>query len=33
MQFENMINPNWYKIAIDRLNNIQVNGQQTLFTV
>lgn len=27
------INPKWYKIAVDRLNNIQANGQQTLFTV
>lgn len=26
-------NPKWYKIAVDRLNNIQANGQQTLFTV
>lgn len=27
------INPKWYKIAVDRLNNVQVNGQQTLFTM
>lgn len=26
------INPKWYKIAIDRLNNIDVNGQISLFT-
>ena len=45
MKFENMIDQiingdcyeiiknKWYKIAVDRLNNIQANGQQTLFTV
>lgn len=27
------INPKWHKIAVDRLNNIQANGQQTLFTM
>lgn len=27
------INPKWYKIAVDRLNNVQANGQQTLFTM
>lgn len=26
------INPQWHKIAIDRLNNIQANGQISLFT-
>ncbi len=26
------INPKWYKIACDRLNNIQANGQMSLFT-
>lgn len=23
----------WHKIAVDRLNNIQANGQQTFFTM
>ena len=27
------LNPKWHKIAVDRLNNIQANGQQTLFTM
>lgn len=27
------LNPKWYKVAVDRLNNIQANGQQTLFTM
>lgn len=27
------LNPKWHKVAVDRLNNIQVNGQQTLFTM
>ena len=26
------INPKWHKIAVDRLNNIQANGQICLFT-
>lgn len=26
------VNPQWHKIACDRLNNIQANGQITLFT-
>ena len=26
------INPKWHKIAVDRLNNIQANGQISLFT-
>ena len=26
------VNPKWHKIACDRLNNIQVNGQISLFT-
>lgn len=26
------LNPKWHKIACDRLNNIQVNGQISLFT-
>lgn len=26
------INPKWHKIACDRLNNIQANGQMSLFT-
>lgn len=26
------INPKWHKIAVDRLNNIQANGQLTFFT-
>lgn len=27
------LNPKWHKIAADRLNNIQADGQQTLFTM
>ncbi|MBD5086679.1 MAG: site-specific DNA-methyltransferase [Clostridiales bacterium] len=27
------VNPKWHKIAVDRLNNIQANGQMTLFTM
>lgn len=27
------LNPEWHKIAVDRLNNIQANGQQTFFTM
>ena len=27
------LNPKWHKIAVDRLNNVQANGQQTLFTM
>lgn len=27
------LNPKWHKVAVDRLNNIQANGQQTLFTM
>lgn len=27
------IDPEWYKIAVDRLNNKEVSGQQTLFTM
>ena len=27
------LNPRWHKVAVDRLNNIQANGQQTLFTM
>lgn len=26
------INPKWHKIAVDRLNNIQANGQMSFFT-
>lgn len=26
------INPKWYKVAIDRLNNVQADGQITMFT-
>ena len=27
------LNSKWHKVAVDRLNNVQVNGQQTLFTM
>lgn len=27
------LNPKWHKVAVDRLNNIQADGQQTLFTM
>ena len=27
------LNPKWHKVAVDRLNNVQANGQQTLFTM
>lgn len=27
------LNPKWHKVAIDRLNNIQANGQMTIFTI
>lgn len=27
------LNPKWHKIAVDRLNNVQADGQQTLFTM
>lgn len=27
------LNSKWHKVAVDRLNNIQANGQQTLFTM
>lgn len=27
------LNPKWYKIAVDRLNNIESNGQTSLFTM
>lgn len=27
------LNPKWYKVAVDRLNNVQADGQQTLFTM
>ena len=26
------LNPKWYKVAVDRLNNIQADGQITMFT-
>ena len=27
------LNPKWHKVAVDRLNNVQADGQQTLFTM
>lgn len=27
------LNSKWHKVAVDRLNNVQANGQQTLFTM
>lgn len=27
------LNPKWHKIAVDRLNNIQADGQMTLYTM
>lgn len=27
------LNPKWHKVAVDRLNNVQADGQQTLFTI
>ena len=27
------LNSKWHKVAVDRLNNIQADGQQTLFTM
>lgn len=27
------LNPKWHKVAVDRLNNIEASGQQTLFTM
>ena len=27
------LNPKWHKVSVDRLNNVQANGQQTLFTM
>ena len=27
------LSPKWHKVAVDRLNNVQANGQQTLFTM
>lgn len=27
------LNPKWHKVAVDRLNNIQADGQQSLFTM
>lgn len=27
------VNPKWHKVVVDRLNNIQANGQMTLFTM
>lgn len=27
------LNPKWHKVAVDRLNNIQANGQMTIFTI
>lgn len=27
------LNSKWHKVAVDRLNNVQADGQQTLFTM
>ena len=27
------LNPKWHKVAVDRLNNIDANGQMSLFTM
>lgn len=27
------LNSKWHKVAVDRLNNVQADGQQTLFTI
>ena len=27
------MNPKWHKVAVDRLNNVQADGQQTFFTM